>query len=193
MTIIPRWEWRTFGESFGPAEERFAALMPEKVEESTERYLLSTRSPASAKIRGGLIDVKHLEAVNDDGLELWLPVMQGAFPLPAADAASLLHELAMPPVPLDRAAYTLDQLIGEVVSPLPELRAVDVHKRRTHFTVSGAMSELSELTVAARRTRSIAVELDDPVVVISAVRELGLADRPNTCMARVLKAVAAPA
>jgi hypothetical protein len=39
-------------------------------------------------------------------------------------------------------------------------------------------------------TRTVAVELDDPAVVIAAVRELGLAARPNTCMARALKALA---
>ena len=83
MTIIPRWEWRTFGESFGPAEERFAALKPKRVEDSDETYLLSTRSDASVKIRGGVMDVKHLEAVNDDGLEQWLPILKGGFPLRA--------------------------------------------------------------------------------------------------------------
>ncbi len=190
MTIIPRWEWRTFGESFGPAEEQFAARTPEKVQESEETYLLSTQSDASVKVRGGLMDVKHLETVNDDGLEQWLPVMKGEFPLPAADAAAVLDELGMPPVPLDRDTYTLDQLVGEVVSPRAELRAVDVRKRRTHFIVDGAMAELSELTVDGRATRTIAVELEDPAVVIAAVRELGLADRRNTCMARGLKALA---
>jgi exopolyphosphatase/guanosine-5'-triphosphate,3'-diphosphate pyrophosphatase len=138
MTIVPRWEWRTFGERFGSAEERFAALTPEKVEESDETYLQSTQSDASV-IRGGLMDVKHLEAVNDDGLEQWLPVLKGEFPLRAADAASVLDELGMPPVALDRDAYTLDQLVAEVVSSRPELRAVDVRKRRMHFTVGGAM------------------------------------------------------
>ena len=49
------------------------------------------------------------------------------------------------------------------------------------------MAELSELTVDDRATRTIAVELEDPVVVIAAVRELGLAGRPNTCMARGLR------
>jgi exopolyphosphatase/guanosine-5'-triphosphate,3'-diphosphate pyrophosphatase len=190
MTIIPRWEWRTFGESFGPAEERLTALTPEKVQESDETYLLSTRSNASVKVRDGLMDVKHLEAVNDDGLEQWLPVLKGEFPLPAADAASMLDELGLTAAALDREAYTLDQLVDEVVSPRPELRAVAVRKRRTHFTVGGAMAELSELTVDGRATRTIAVELDDPVVVIAAVRELGLGDRQNTCMARGLKALA---
>ena len=26
--IVPRWEWRTFGETFGEAEERLAELEP---------------------------------------------------------------------------------------------------------------------------------------------------------------------
>jgi exopolyphosphatase / guanosine-5'-triphosphate,3'-diphosphate pyrophosphatase len=190
VTNIPRWEWRTFGESFGPAEERLAAMTPDKVQESDETYLLSTQSDASVKIRDGLMDVKHLEAVNDDGLEQWLPVMKGEFPLSAADAASVLAELGMPTMQLDRETYALDQLVGEVLSQRPELRAVDVSKRRTHFTVGGAMTELSDLTVDGRPTRTIAIELTDPAVVIAAVRELGLADRPNTCMARGLKALA---
>ena len=63
-----------------------------------------------------------------------------------------------------------------------------MRKRRMHFTVSGAMAELSELTVDGRATRTIAVELEDPVIVIAAVRELGLVGRPNTCMARGIKA-----
>ena len=120
MTIIPRWEWRTFGESFGPAEERFAALKPKRVEDSDETYLLSTRSDASVKIRGGVMDVKHLEAVNDDGLEQWLPILKGGFPLRAGDAAAVFDELGIAPVPLDRDTYTLDQLIDGVVSPHPE-------------------------------------------------------------------------
>lgn len=190
MTITPRWEWRTFGETFGPAEEHFAALTPARVEESDETYLLSVRSDASVKVRGGLMDVKHLEAVNDDGLEQWLPILKAEFPLPGADVVTVLDELGLDRPQLDRHAYTLDELVAEVVLPLPELRAVGVHKRRARYTVGGAMAELSELTVAGRSTRTIAVEMEDAAVVIAAVADLGLADRPNTCMARVLKAIA---
>ena len=44
MTIVPRWEWRTFGTGFGPAEERLTASGEAKVEESDEVYLLSLHS-----------------------------------------------------------------------------------------------------------------------------------------------------
>ena len=39
--ITPRWEWRTFGSRFGPAEAVFEALTPSAVQESDELYLLS--------------------------------------------------------------------------------------------------------------------------------------------------------
>ena len=55
MTIVPRWEWRTFGDSFGQAESRFASLSPERAQESDDLYLLSRASDASVKVRDGLI------------------------------------------------------------------------------------------------------------------------------------------
>ena len=51
--IVPRWEWRTFGEDFGDAERRLAALPPSASEESDELYLLSLESDASVKVRDG--------------------------------------------------------------------------------------------------------------------------------------------
>src|SRR5947207_7141498 len=91
--IVPRWEWRTFGEGFDAAAEYFAALSPESVTESDELYLLSTNTNDTVKVRDGLMDVKHLEQVNDDGLEQWRPVLKAAFPLPAAEVGSLLATL----------------------------------------------------------------------------------------------------
>ena len=78
--IVPRWEWRTFGESFGAAEGVLSLREAERMQESDELYLLSAESDASVKIRDGLMDVKRLEAVNGDGLEQWRPVLKGAVP-----------------------------------------------------------------------------------------------------------------
>ncbi len=50
-TIVPRWEWRRFGDDFGEADTQFAAKPPERVQESDESYLLSTLSDASVKVR----------------------------------------------------------------------------------------------------------------------------------------------
>jgi exopolyphosphatase/guanosine-5'-triphosphate,3'-diphosphate pyrophosphatase len=85
--VVPRWEWRTFGERFGAAEDTFAALSPERVQETDELYLLSEGGGDTVKVRADLMDVKHLERVNDDGLEQWIPVKKAGFPLRRSTSA----------------------------------------------------------------------------------------------------------
>jgi len=185
MTIVPRWEWRTFGAEFGAAGDRVAALEPERVQESDETYILSTCGEASVKVRDALMDVKHLEATNDDGLEQWIPVLKSEFPLGADDVATLYTTLGVSGAP---EALTLDELLA-AADTAPELRALDVHKRRVRYTLGGCMAELSEITADGRATRTIAIELEDPELVAAAVRDLGLDPHSNTCMARGLKAL----
>ena len=83
-SVTPRWEWRSFATRFGGAEDRLGALTPTRVQESDELYLLSRDGADTVKVRGGLMDVKHLERVDDRGLEQWMPTMKSAFPLGAA-------------------------------------------------------------------------------------------------------------
>ncbi len=187
--IVPRWEWRTFGESFGDADTQLEALEPERRQESDEVYLLSLGSDASVKVRDGLMDVKQLQTVNEDGLEQWKPVMKAAYPLPAEDVLAVLETLGAEAPPLGRSVYTLDQLVEEVVGPSPGLLAVAVHKRREHYTIGGCMAERSEVRTEQGARRTIAVESEDPARVIAAVRELGLSARRNVCLARGLKAL----
>ena len=52
--IVPRWEWRSFGEGLGEAAASLAELGgDERVEESDELYLLSTAGDESVKVRAG--------------------------------------------------------------------------------------------------------------------------------------------
>jgi len=185
--IVPRWEWRTFGDDFGPAE---AALVggqePERAQESDEIYVLSRAADASVKVRDGLMDVKRLEEVNSDGLEQWRPVLKNSFPLSATDVATMLQALGVS-AQTTRDDYTLEQLLSDLVEPNPSLAAVDVHKQRAHYSIGGCMAELSEISSGGRSTRTIVVEGEDPELISAAVRELGLQDRPNVCLARGLK------
>jgi exopolyphosphatase/guanosine-5'-triphosphate,3'-diphosphate pyrophosphatase len=180
-TIIPRWEWRTFGEAFGGAERRFDELAPEMAE-SDELYLLSPTSDASVKVRGGRLDVKRLQRVDEDGLQQWLPVLKASFPLSRDDARVVLEALEVPAAELDQSSYELDDLLR-----LGAVREVAVHKLRRHYTLEGCQAELTDLSVADAATRTIAVESEDAARVVDAVRSLGLPLQPNTCMARGLK------
>jgi exopolyphosphatase/guanosine-5'-triphosphate,3'-diphosphate pyrophosphatase len=177
--IVPRWEWRTFGETFGDAEVRLAALPPTRVDESEELYILSSRVEGSIKVRGGKLDVKRLERRGEDGLEQWKPVSNAEFPIAATDVAALLATLHVSLPSLDRETYALDELIDEVVGAVDDLVAVPVHKHRAHHLLDGCRAELTELRSGARTTRTIAVEDEDSARVRSTVEELGLWSRPN--------------
>jgi exopolyphosphatase / guanosine-5'-triphosphate,3'-diphosphate pyrophosphatase len=184
--IIPRWEWRTFGESFGEPDSRFAGLEPGDTQESDELYLLSPVADVNVKIRNLLMDIKTLEKVNPDGLEQWKPVMKGAFPLPASEVENVFNALRVAPPPVARADYTLEQFVIEL-APSGPLRGVEVHKRRTRYTVGGCMAELAEVGAEGRKIRTVAIESEDAARVIANVRQLGLDRFHNVNYPRGLK------
>ena len=181
--IIPRWEFRTFGQHFGAAEAAFGAMTPGAVQESDEVYLLvDDGQPATdvVKIRFDLMDVKTLREVNPDGLERWEPVAKVAFPLAPADLAIVTKALRLPSTPSDDAAASLDGFLAEVARPGSPVRAVAVHKRRVRYAPGGCTAEVSDVTADGQPIRTIAIEDEDPAAVIAAVRSVGLGGYVNT-------------
>src|SRR5262245_25085448 len=168
VPITPRWEFRTFGESFGAAEEVLEGLPAGEPEESEELYLLSDDGD-NVKVRGGVLDIKVLRQADRHGLERWEPVMKAGFPLERAAVTRLFEALRVPVPVLAREAYSLDELLVDVVEASPAIRVVPVHKRRVRYTVGGCMSELSDIGAGGRRTRTLAVEAEDPAAVSAAV------------------------
>lgn len=185
--IIPRWEWRTFGDSFGAADGQFAALEPGSVQESDETYLLSPVTDENVKIRDLLMDIKTLEQVNPDGLEQWKPLMKGAFPLPAAQVKDVFAALGVTPPLLARTDYSLEQFVSELAEPGERLQVVQVHKKRARYKVDGCMAELTDVVADGKKTRTVALESEDPARVIAAVRKLGLDKFQNISYPRGLK------
>jgi exopolyphosphatase/guanosine-5'-triphosphate,3'-diphosphate pyrophosphatase len=186
--IVPRWEWRAFGGRFDVADDFVASLAPQRVGRSEEVYFLSVHSDDSVKVRDGLLDVKHLLRVNEDGLELWTPVLKADFPLSRDDASAVLAALGVAESDL-RDAYELDDFIGALITPNSDLRTIDVHKQRVHYDVEGCVVELTELTADDATVRTCSAESPDPVQVATMARRLGVSERVNVCVARGLKAL----
>ena len=166
QAIVPRWEWRTFGDGFGAVDSRFDALAPEAVRESDEVYVLSLLSDASVKLREGLLDVKVLREVSGDGLERWEPVVKAP--------AALSH---------DDLGLLGDALGVQTV-------AVRVHKHRAHYLLDGCMAERSEIRTAHGARRTIGIESEDPELVRKVVTELGFDTRRNANLPHELKRLA---
>jgi exopolyphosphatase/guanosine-5'-triphosphate,3'-diphosphate pyrophosphatase len=92
----------------------------------------------------------------------------------------VFEALQLPVPSLAPAGYTLDEFIATFAAPGAAIRAVDVHKRRTRYTVGGCMAELSEVSADRKPIRTIAIESEDAAAVIRAVKDLGLAGYINT-------------
>lgn len=185
--IIPRWEWRTFTNDLGKAEENIRKHPEGKTRESDEVYILSEVSMDNTKVRDDLMDIKTLQQVNEDRLEQWLPIMKGTFPLPVSEIEKVFKcfKVALPK--FERSEYTFQQYIDEVIKPSKLLKAVNVHKKRTGFTINNTIVEIAEVTVDGKVIKTAAVEMEDPALVIKTVRELELDKFPNINYLRGLK------
>ena len=188
-TIVPRWEWRTFGGDLAAAAARLQASGTTALQVSDEVYLLSALCDANVKIRAGLMDIKRLEQTNGDGLEQWRPVLKAEFPLPAETVAPVFEALGLPGPRLQRLDYSPGQLTAELIGPEPRLRALAVHKRRKRFRMGGCGCELTEVRAEGCVVTTLAVESEDPAAVIAVVRDLGLGGLPNQSYPRGLKAL----
>lgn len=185
--IIPRWEWRTFGESFGEAEGKIKAYPMGNFKKSSEKYILSCNSNENTKIRDDLMDIKSLQQINEDTLEQWYPVMKAEFPLSKEKIVELCKDYFKIPVPeLTQDAYTYEEYL-ELCDKQPDLCIVDVYKERSIYTINMAVVEIAEVKFNDKPTRTVCVEHADPVNVINTVRELGLGDYENINYLRAMK------
>lgn len=192
-TVTPRWEWRTFGNSFGEAEDRITKHTRKQFRESEEIYILSRRSDENIKIRNELLDIKTLRQINDHRLEQWYPVMKTGFPLGSSDLEVVFKAWKMPrsreePTRLRRAAaLSLSFFLNNIVSPHPDLQRVDVAKKRYGYVVQGCVVEIADLLLNDHPIRTVAVEMEDPDRVAATVRDLGLDEFENINYVRALK------
>lgn len=189
--IVPRYEFRAFAQSFGLVEKKMRQLAPcEMIRESSEVYIVSAgTSLSNTKIRHNVMDIKVLVR-EEQGLEQWRPSLKAEFPL----AADVIRQEVFPAfavsVPeLVRPAYTLDQLVEEIVRPHPQLTAAQVFKRRSGFMVSGCIAEIAELLINGAAIKTAAVESEDVEAVVKAKEMLGLQEYENVNYLLAIKRV----
>ena len=170
--IIPRWEWRTFGENFGVTEEKIKAYELANFKKSEEKYILSRNSNENCKIRDDLMDIKSLQEINDDKLEQWYPTLKEGFPLSKETITMLCKDFFKIDVPaMDKDSYTYEEYV-ELCKAQPDLCVVDVYKERSIYTINEAVVEIAETKFNGVPMRTVCVEHIDPANVIGVVRSL---------------------
>jgi exopolyphosphatase / guanosine-5'-triphosphate,3'-diphosphate pyrophosphatase len=185
--IVARWEWRTFGPSFGDADKHFAGLQQEKVEKSDEIYLLSAFSDANVKVRGALVDIKLLERVDAHGLEQWRPLLKAPFPLDAAIVAKTSAALGLPDLPASEGGWSLEHLLDELRRFAGLVRVVNVQKTRSRYLLDGCLAEATDVIADGKPVRTVAIEDATPERVAAAVHTMGLDVYRNINYPRGLK------
>ena len=176
-TIIPRWEWRTFGSDFKGADQKIMALNP-SVKKSGEKYILSRNSNENCKIRDDLMDIKSPQAVNEDKLEQWYPTLKESFPLSREAVTKLFTEFFKIDVPELADSYDYAAFV-ELCSQQKDLCVVNVEKVRHITNIDETIVEVAETKFNGVENRTICVEHIDPALVMSVVRKLGVENLPN--------------
>jgi exopolyphosphatase/guanosine-5'-triphosphate,3'-diphosphate pyrophosphatase len=184
--IIARWEWRTFGHAFGSAEDKIKTYSA-KVRESSEVYILSTKSMDNTKIRDMLMDIKYLVQVNEQKLEQWYPLLKAGFPITPEDLRQTIKAWKIDVPESDVRQYTYDDFLNVFVKRHPALRMVHVYKERHGFTINNCIVEIANLKFDNEPIRTVAVEHEDPALVYETVKLLGLDGFENINYLKALK------
>ena len=184
-TIIPRWEWRTFGSDFKGADQKIMDLNP-SVKKSGEKYILSRNSNENCKIRDDLMDIKSPVNVNEDKLEQWYPTMKLSFPLSKEQVTDLFKNYFKVDVPALADSYDYAAFV-ELCGQQKDLCVVDVKKVRYITNIDETIVEVAETEFNGVPNRTICVEHIDPALVMSVVRTLGVQDLPTIHYIRAMK------
>lgn len=179
--VKPRFEFRTFAQSFGIVLEKMRKLSTcSGIRESSEIYIMSSgNNENNTKIRDGKMDIKVF-VKEDKGLEQWNPRMKGVFPM----AASMIKDEVFSAFGVDvpdfkRDEYTQDQYLKEVIDAHRDLNAVRIFKRRFAFSVNDTIVEYGEILINGAAIQTVAVESTDLDAILKAKTMLALDEHEN--------------
>ena len=189
--IKPRFEFRIWGETLAPYRTKLEKLAQPKETVSKETYLISALTDeCNAKIRGGLMDIKVLIAV-ERGLEQWNPILKAGFPLSAtAISEQVFPSLKLVAPPLKKSEYTMEEFFVEVVRAEPKISVVDVTKTRYQFSIGECAAEYAAVTLNNVPRDTVAAESTSPDAVLQLVKDLGI-DETNVSYIREISRILA--
>jgi hypothetical protein len=184
--IIPRWEWRTFGDNFGESESLIKQYQA-KTRESSEIYILSSLTNFNTKIRDQLMDIKYLIQTNDDELEQWNPLIKAGFPI---DIKNLRVVADSWRIQLDadlNSDLSYNDFMNKIVQKNLSLTTVNVFKERHGYKIDDCIVELAFLKFNTKSINTVAVEHEDPLKVMQTVKKLKLDGFENINYLKALK------
>jgi len=185
--VIPRWEWRTWGEDLA-LDIDLKDYEHTRHVESSEVYVLSTECDENTKARENEMGIKSLQLVNDDKLEQWNSVKKAAFPLPREELIELYKVFNISSPEFEKDSFTFDEFI-DLAEKDEKLLVFYVDKIRDLYDVDGCIVEYATVKVEGRLFKTVAAELPDPEKVKQTVRKMGLWGKENINYVKALKRI----
>jgi hypothetical protein len=179
--VIPRFEFRTFAQTFGLVTEkirRYSAC--HDIRESAEQYLITAGAEEqNIKMRDGRLEIKR-RIDQHRGLERWEPVVGEAFPLSRAWLQeTLFPALGVTEGNLERAHYSHHELLDALVWRRQDVWRACVWKRRFRFAIDDCPTEIDEVLINDAAICSVAVESAEADMVLAVMDKLGLSEYEN--------------
>jgi len=190
----PRFEFRTFGQSF---EEEFYLMsrlsspVPEKVwdRSSEEIYIVSrTNDVNNTKIRDGKMDIKtFVQAV--DGLEQWNPLMKAEFPIPA----DILNKDVFPAFQVEmpelkKDTYELAEFL-QMIEDHKDLQAVRVKKHRFGYMINDTICEVADVLINGAMVTTLNSESTEIEDIKKAMQDVGMNKYENINYLQAIKRI----
>lgn len=164
MKVVPRYEWRTFASELPEFEKQLDSFKDFQTKKSDEVYLLTANTNINIKIRADFIDVKVLKHVNEEGLELWEPILKEKFPVITNNIIAAFGSLGLN-LSLEKidSPCSLENFLRCMVKNAPAIRLVNVSKVRKAYTVDACMVEIASVSFdSGPWLKTAAIEATDP-------------------------------
>ena len=189
-----RFEFRIFGRDLKYLQNRLSELsdpVPDRFKKrsSQEFYLLSlTNDTCNCKIRDRKIDIKAIVSKRDK-LERWDVVLKADFPL---DRRVIVKEVfpamwTRSPM-LDPGVYDIDGMLA-IAGKHKDLQPVTIDKIRFGYSIKGTFCEFAEVFVNGARIETVAVESENPDVLVEVAEMLNIYHLENLNYPAALKRV----
>jgi len=190
----PRFEFRTFGQSF---EEEFylmsrlSAPVPEKVwdRSSEEIYIVSrTNDVNNTKIRDGKMDIKTF-VQEVDGLEQWNPLMKAEFPI----SADILNKDVFPAFQVEmpelkKDTYELVEFL-QMIEDHKDLQAVRVKKHRFGYMINDTICEVADVLINGAMVTTLNSESTEIEDIKKTMQDVGMDKYENINYLQVIKRI----
>lgn len=186
-----RWEWRSFGDDFGEAEQRICFHPRQALEEGRILYLLSRHTDHRITADGQRLLVERPSSFDDgddEGLEAWRPVWLHPFPVGQETMREFADILGLGTGDGEEwSSVVAAENLLEIFSDHPDVVVVETAFRRGLYLVNDCVVELGELSFGGRPLRTVSVAMERRDRVLEAVKGLALGSYESSSHVAMLK------